>query len=121
MSTYNGVNVNPLSILNDFKQYHNQTLLLLIGNIFAYFPLGIYIKYKTNIRTIKLLSFFLPYIILIEILQYNFKCGICDINDIIFNTSGFLLGAVVYNLILYYSKQKKLNLSFSSTQDTKRQ
>lgn len=40
-------------------------------------------------------------------MQYVFKCGIFDVNDIIFNTFGFLLGAVVYNLILNYRKQIK--------------
>lgn len=106
-NSYNGINLNAMSILSDFKQYHNQTLFLLIGNIFAYFPLGIYIKYKTSIRTIKLLYFFLPYSILVEISQYIFKCGICDINDIICNTLGFLSGAVVYNLALNYSNRIK--------------
>lgn len=94
-----GINLNPLSITDDFRSYHSFTLLLIIANIFVYLPMGIYIKYRTRLKNIKAVIFFLVYILLIESLQYIFHKGVFDINDIITNTLGFYLGMVIYSFI----------------------
>ncbi len=96
--SYSPINLNPLSIINDFGEYFHHTLLVLISNIFIYIPLGIYVRYKTNIRIIKLLFDFLIYIVLIEFTQHITYTGIFDINDIITNTFGFLIGILGTNI-----------------------
>ena len=94
-----GINLNPLTIADDFRHYHSFTLLLITANIFVYLPLGIYIKYRTRLKNIKSIIFFLAYILLIESLQYIFHKGVFDINDIITNTLGFYLGMVIFSFI----------------------
>lgn len=94
-----GINLNPLSITDDFRRFHSFTLLLITANIFVYLPLGIYVKYRTKLKNIKSVIFFLVYILLIESLQYIFRKGVFDINDIIANTLGFYLGMVIYSFI----------------------
>lgn len=91
-SNFTGINLNPLSIINDFKVYFNHTLLLVVTNTLLYLPLGIYLKFKVKMSNLKLLIGFLLYILMIETIQYVSHRGIFDINDIILNTLGFFLG-----------------------------
>lgn len=90
-----GINLNPLEIINDFNLSSN-TLLLLLGNLFLYIPIGIYIRYILNISSIKLFLGIIIYCIIIESIQYITKLGIFDINDIILNSCGFIIGVLIY-------------------------
>lgn len=88
------LNYNTLFI-NDFNLSSN-TGLLLIGNIFLYVPIGVYVKYISHTRNSVLFISFLIYCLLVEIIQYIFNLGSFDINDIIFNSFGFILGVLIY-------------------------
>lgn len=96
---FGGINLNPFTLIQDFNVYFHHTLLLLISNIIIYFPIGVYLKYRVNIKSTTLIIGFIIYIIFIEIAQYLLKCGILDINDIIANTLGFIGGIFSYQLI----------------------
>lgn len=96
---FGGINLNPFTLIQDFNVYFYHTLLLLISNIIIYFPIGVYLKYRINIKSITLIIGFIIYIIFVEIAQYILKCGILDINDIIANTLGFTTGIFSYTLI----------------------
>lgn len=100
--TYTSINLNPLSILDEFKAFFNHTLLLLISGTLIYFPLGVYIKYKTNEKNFKILLVFLLYIFLVELIQLISHSGIFDINDIITTTLGFFIGVLCTNSIKCY-------------------
>jgi glycopeptide antibiotics resistance protein len=103
-SSYNSAfaNLNPLSIIHDFKTYFNHTLLLLVSNILIYIPVGVYVSYKARIRVLRLLLGFVFYIFIIEFTQSFSHRGIFDINDIITNSLGFLAGILCSNFIKYY-------------------
>jgi glycopeptide antibiotics resistance protein len=100
MSNFNGINLNPLSIINDFKNHFNHALLLAVTNTLLYVPLGIYIRFKVKISNFKLFIGFLLYILLIEVIQNVSHRGIFDINDIILNTLGFFIGVLCSNFIM---------------------
>lgn len=104
---FRGINLNPFTLIQDFNVYFHHTLLLLISNIIIYFPIGVYLKYRVNIKSTTLIIGFIIYIIFVEIAQYLLKCGILDINDIIANTLGFIGGIFSYQLI---SNRVKFNL-----------
>lgn len=106
--SYSGINLNPLDIVNELNDYFGHALLLLISNIFIYVPLSIYIKLKTRISNKNLVLGFLVYIIIIEISQFALNRGIFDINDIITNTLGFIMGICIYSYILKVIKPKRL-------------
>ncbi|MDU5742388.1 MAG: VanZ family protein, partial [Clostridium sp.] len=72
--------------------------LLIIGNVFAYVPIGIYIKYVSRIKNIKLYCYFILYCLIIESIQYIFKLGSFDINDIIMNSAGFIIGVIIISI-----------------------
>ncbi len=92
------INLNPLTIIDDFNYYFNQTLIILIGNLLIYVPLGMYAKYKFNMSNLKLAVCFLPYIFLLEGTQRLTHRGIFDINDIITNISGFVFGGICFTI-----------------------
>ncbi|MBU3113690.1 VanZ family protein [Clostridium lacusfryxellense] len=97
------INLNPLSILNDFQDHFHHALLLTISNTLIYLPLGIYIKNKTRVSNKKLFLGFLFYILLVEIIQSISHRGIFDINDIITNTLGFFIGVLCGSFVTKYS------------------
>jgi len=103
---YRSINLNPFTLIDDFKDYFHHTFLLLVSNIIIYFPLGIYSKYKFNIKSRIQVVGFLIYIVLIEFTQYLLHLGILDINDILTNTLGFVGGILLYQIIINKSKNQ---------------
>lgn len=86
------INLNPLEVFKDIKSSSNG-LILLVGNICMYIPIGIYIEYRFfNKKSTLKIGLFLIYIFLIELIQHIFKKGVFDIDDIILNLIGFLIG-----------------------------
>lgn len=102
------INLNPLEIINDFK-LSDTSGLLLIANFFVYMPIGIYIKKIFKNKNIKILLLCsLIYFLAIESIQYLFKLGFFDINDILLNITGFSIGIFIYKK---YSNIKESKLS----------
>lgn len=86
------INLNLLEVFKDIKSSSNG-LILLVGNICMYIPIGIYIEYRFfNKKSTLKIGLFLIYIFLIELIQHIFKKGVFDIDDIILNSIGFLIG-----------------------------
>ncbi|MBS6600760.1 MAG: VanZ family protein [Clostridium sp.] len=86
------INLNLLEVFKDIKSSSNG-LILLVGNICMYIPIGIYIEYRFfNKKNTLKIGLFLIYIFLIELIQHIFKKGVFDIDDIILNLIGFLIG-----------------------------
>lgn len=91
------INLNPLTIVEDFSRYFNHTFIILIGNLVVYFPLGVYVKYKLHWGTGKLALVFLVYIVTVEVCQKVVARGICDISDVILNVLGFVIGVTTFD------------------------
>lgn len=79
----------------------------LIGNIVLFLPLGVYItllnpnkKISVNTCLIALIS------VIVEIAQYMFKVGVTDIDDVILNTVGGLIGILIFKVIYIFLKDK---------------
>jgi len=106
-SNFSGVNLNPFSIVVDFKNYFNHTLLLVVTNTLLYLPLGVFVKFRIKANNISLLMGFILYILVIETMQYILHRGIFDINDIILNTLGFILGILCCNFAGSLSMKRK--------------
>lgn len=72
----------------------------LLGNIFVFSPLGFFLpslfNQCTRLKNTLLVSLVIS--LLIEIVQLIFSIGACDIDDIILNVFGSLLGFGVYYL-----------------------
>jgi len=98
-STYKKISLVPfkgiIDILNE--QGLKITLINVIGNFILFVPIGILmpIKYTTlTCRNIIVIALFSS--TLIEILQYIFSDRVSDIDDIIINLSGAVIGYFLY-------------------------
>lgn len=78
----------------------------LLGNIFAFIPLGFLLpllfKRCNKIKNTFLISVGIS--LFIEVIQLIFYLGACDIDDLILNILGSLLGFGIYYLIIYFTK-----------------
>lgn len=107
------VNISPLkTIFLYYNAYTRHTLpikniiLNMVGNVMLFMPFGyfMYILFKPMRSFLPYFFFFLLVIIGVEVIQYIWKVGSADIDDIILNMSGIL---VLY-IILKISFIKKL-------------
>jgi len=90
------------SRIDDFKKlplYNNYELFNfysnLIGNIILFVPLPSLLYFLVKVKSFKsifLFSFFSS--VAIEFIQYIFKRGVADIDDIILNSLGALIGVL---------------------------
>ncbi|WP_088013275.1 VanZ family protein [Gottfriedia acidiceleris] len=97
-STSTGINFVPFrTIISYLNNDMNDSLKIsnLLGNLLLLMPLGIILK--TKIKSIKL-SILTGVIILfsVEIIQFIFKVGSFDIDDMILNSFGLLIGYLIY-------------------------
>lgn len=91
-----------------FLQYWREIYINILGNLFMFLPfgfLGFLFPKLNNLRT--LLVYFLSVIIIIEFLQYFTRVGVFDIDDIILNTIGVILGFYLKNLFENYFVKNK--------------
>ena len=75
--------------------------LITFGNILVFIPASFIIKnisFKLNDLIILIIGLLLP--LGAEAYQYIFKCGDVDIDDLILNWSGFLIGLIIMRLIV---------------------
>lgn len=83
------INLNPLTLVNDFIFIP----FYIIANFLCFVPLGLFARYvlsNVNQKFLYIGGFALS--LIFEILQYVFRLGVSDINDIIMNGAGFAFG-----------------------------
>ncbi len=103
--------INKYIDIWEYKNSLNTTIFLnLFGNIIAFIPLGIYLplshKLFKSLLVIPIISLLVP--ITIESLQLITTLGSFDIDDIILNSIGIMIGYLCYTLIsLIYKLIKK--------------
>ena len=86
-------NLTPLSqIVQYFRGMENGGRYLL-GNLFFFTPLGFFLAvYRPEWKWWLYLMFGLLFSGGTEVLQYAFNCGVADIDDVILNVAGLLIG-----------------------------
>ena len=78
----------------------------IFGNIGMFIPYGILLALLFNGRFIKPLAIFGIGILTIETVQLISRRGVFDIDDIILNTAGFLLGYAIIKIIYKFIQKK---------------
>lgn len=94
------INTEPFIHLFDYAIY-NEAILNLVGNITMFIPLGIVwpIVYKDLDTPLKVIAAGIGFSLLIEIVQLPFYDRVSDIDDLILNSTGFIIGYVIYLLV----------------------
>ena len=102
------VNLIPIVYLMDYPE-RKEALLNLIGNTAMFLPLGLVwpVVYKKLDNHWKVIAAGAGLSLIIELLQLPFYDRVSDIDDLILNTSGFILGYLIYLLVRRLSRHKK--------------
>lgn len=113
---YEGYNYN-LTVFHEihrFWKYRNvlgleSVVVNLLGNVAGFIPFGAVLpflsKKKKNIVFITLLTF--EFSLLIEVIQLISKAGCFDVDDLIMNTTGGMLGYLLYKLLSCLEKVRR--------------
>ena len=75
----------------------------LLGNVVAFMPFGALIRWFQAVGYTFLFS------LCVELLQLVAKVGVFDVDDLILNTLGGLLGFIVYYLLLLINRRSERN------------
>lgn len=129
-------NLTPFKEIKRFIKYKNELglesfLVNILGNIFAFAPFG-FILPIISIKNRKFLNVFLmsfEFSLSVETIQLISKVGIFDVDDIILNVIGSIIGYLFFCIIIkivrskFYGRRKdtRCNIRFYSKQqyDTK--
>lgn len=106
-STYQNVNFVPFDMINSQGYSVN-----VWGNVLMFIPLGIYASYYSKkVNVIKVMLFVMGSSVFIEVVQYVFKRGATDIDDVILNTAGGAVGLSLYGLfVAIFRKRQRANV-----------
>jgi glycopeptide antibiotics resistance protein len=106
-------NIYPLKTIRDYlvnsDQYNFSILFInLAANIVTFIPLGFFtcilFKRFNNLTSIAIFSVLITTII--EVMQFTLNVGVCDIDDIILNTLGCIIGFVLNKMMRYVLHMK---------------
>ncbi|MBS2773164.1 VanZ family protein [Anoxybacillus rupiensis] len=103
-------NFIPLSDLFKHQNVNNNIFIInIISNIFMFIPLGIVALLFIKNKLFNYLQVFLYTSLFIELIQFIFKRGIFDIDDIILNTIGGFIGVYLTQKFLLKTKTQSKN------------
>lgn len=83
----------------------------LLGNVVAFMPFGALIRWVVDrkIRWFQAVGYTFLFSLCVELLQLVAKVGVFDVDDLILNTLGGLLGFIVYYLLLLINRRSERN------------
>lgn len=105
----NDINIIPFS---DYSDYPNVRDIFynIIGNIIIFIPFGMYLnKLSSKTNTLLKFSVILVSSLIIEASQFFLKSGHADIDDLIFNSVGGLLGILITGFLDSYISEKSFS------------
>ncbi|GMK41573.1 hypothetical protein PCCS19_46300 [Paenibacillus sp. CCS19] len=103
-------NFIPFDTINHFvgiaREARGPAVLNLFGNVIPFIPFGLLLPLSARLNPIVWTFVFAAVITLLEMLQLVTKRGMFDVDDIILNVLGFLIGYVVLFVVrsLLFSK-----------------
>lgn len=96
-------NLVPFTTINQFLVVENFDykvwIINLLGNIGVFIPFGILLPLVFGNKSIKLLIIFECGLLTLETLQLLTRRGSFDVDDLILNTIGALIGYLIYQLV----------------------
>ncbi|MBP3414096.1 MAG: VanZ family protein [Clostridia bacterium] len=101
------INFIPFVNLFDYTQ-RSDAILNFVGNTAMFIPIGVIwpIVYRNLDTHIKVIAAGIGFSLFIEVLQLPFFDRVTDIDDLILNSVGFLIGYGVYLLVKLIAKKK---------------
>lgn len=109
----NHINLVPFSIIiyqfNNINSSYNVFILNIIGNIIIFIPIGIFIAYLFKTKFLKTTFYGFLISAIIETVQLPLP-RTTDVDDLILNTTGTIIGYIIYKIIkkLYLVKHNNI-------------
>lgn len=102
------LNLVPFEFLNVFIDRTELDIALknVLGNIAIFIPLGIFISYMIKKKILISGVICLLISLLFEAIQFVTGCGATDIDDLILNTIGGVIGVLIYEYLLKHLDEK---------------
>ncbi|MBD3109228.1 VanZ family protein [Bacillus sp. AGMB 02131] len=104
--SFSSINIVPFHSIGSYLFSDNKLLRAfafsnVVGNIVLFVPLGVYLPLFIQEKSIlKNISWIILISTLVEILQFVFKVGASDIDDVILNGLGGFIGIIAYRILL---------------------
>ena len=92
----------------NFIPFH-EVFINVFGNILIFLPFGYLVSFfwrKKNFIAVKAFFLTMFFSCAIECAQLVTRVGSCDVDDVILNTTGGLIGSILYLLIRYCRRKK---------------
>ncbi|MGN0153389.1 MAG: VanZ family protein [Lachnospiraceae bacterium] len=107
-------NLVPFREIIRFVKYRSyidffSVVVNLIGNVVAFMPFGALIRWVVDkkMRWYQAMGYTFLFSLCVELLQLTAKVGVFDVDDLILNTIGGLLGFFVYYLLLLINRRSE--------------
>lgn len=105
---YNLTPFSTLGIFLNFSKFNTKTWVInLIGNIGVFVPFGILFPIVFQERMIRLYLKFITGIFLLELIQLLSRRGVFDVDDLLLNSVGFIIGYGSYRILAIFMNIKK--------------
>ena len=109
-------NLVPFQEIIRFVKYREyidfaSVVINLIGNVVAFMPFGALIRWVLDrkIRWYQAVGYTFLFSLCVELLQLVARVGVFDVDDLLLNTLGGLLGFFVYYLLLLINRRSERN------------
>lgn len=107
-------NLVPFQEIMRFIKYYEyidfpSVVINLLGNIVAFMPFGALIRWVVNRKTrwYQATAYTFLFSLCVELLQLVAKVGVFDVDDLMLNTLGGLMGFWVYYLLLLINRRRE--------------
>ena len=111
---YYAFNIIPFQEIKRFVFYWDtigpaMSCINLLGNVVAFMPFGALIRWVLNrkVRWYEATFYTFLFSLFVELIQLFGKVGVFDVDDIILNTLGGLLGFFVYYILLLINRRSE--------------
>lgn len=96
-------NFVPLKEISRYLTYYQtigigRVILNLLGNVIAFIPMGMLLPmmFSSKMKGFTVILLSLELSIVVEVLQLFTRVGSCDVDDVILNTLGGIVGYIIY-------------------------
>ena len=107
-------NLIPLQEIIRFVKYREyidffSVIVNLLGNVVAFMPFGALIRWVINrkVRWYQAMGYTFLFSLSVELLQLAAKVGVFDVDDLLLNTLGGLLGFWVYWMLSFLNRRRE--------------
>lgn len=99
-------NFQPFKEISRYIVYRKQigfwsVTLNLLGNIVAFLPMGVFFPliFDSKMKGFSTILISFEISVLVELIQLLSKVGSCDVDDVILNTLGSIIGCILYYIV----------------------